>query len=56
MNLDSLDKPLEEGLDYYREGQFIVFTEHYLIKRNYCCNSSCRHCPYKKKGSGNGQD
>ena len=27
---------------------YIVFTEKYLLKRGYCCNSQCRHCPYKK--------
>lgn len=39
---------LVEGIDYYREGGFIVMTEEYLRKRGYCCNSGCRHCPYEK--------
>ena len=25
---------------------FIVFTEKYHLKRGYCCESGCRHCPY----------
>ena len=37
---------LEEGTDYYVENGLYVFTEHYLLKRGYCCQSGCRHCPY----------
>jgi hypothetical protein len=30
---------------------FIVFTEKYHLKRGYCCQNGCKHCPYgfKKK-------
>lgn len=42
------EKPeLVEGEDFYREGPYIVFTEKYLLARGYCCESGCRHCPYK---------
>jgi hypothetical protein len=37
---------LVEGEDFYREGPYIVFTEKFLKKRGYCCESGCRHCPY----------
>jgi hypothetical protein len=37
---------LVEGLDYYFENGFMVFTAVYLLKRGYCCNHGCRHCPY----------
>lgn len=37
---------LVEGEDFYREGPYVVFTEKYLRKRGYCCESGCRHCPY----------
>ena len=37
---------LVEGEDYYMEGPYVVFTEAYLRKRGYCCESGCRHCPY----------
>jgi len=40
-----MDK-LIEGEDYYREGDFLVFTRLYHLKRGYCCGSGCRHCPY----------
>lgn len=40
------DKELVEGLDFYYEGPFLVFTEHYLRARGYCCESGCRHCPW----------
>ena len=39
---------LKEGLDFYYEGGYMVFTEHFLLARGYCCGSGCRHCPYKK--------
>jgi len=39
--------------DYYlSEEGYKVFTESYHLKRGYCCQNSCRHCPYgfnKKK-------
>lgn len=40
-----LDKFEKE--DYYlSEEGYIVFTEAYHLKRGYCCQSGCRHCPY----------
>ncbi len=42
--------------DYYLTGEgFIVFTEKYHLKRGYCCQSNCRHCPYKEKSSRQNQ-
>src|SRR5260370_34108172 len=38
---------LVAGEDYYCEGAAIVFTAHYLLRRGYCCESGCRHCPYE---------
>lgn len=38
--------PLIEGIDYYYEGRFLVFTEKFLRDRGYCCESGCRHCPW----------
>jgi len=32
--------------DFYYEGPNLVFTAAYHLKRGYCCNSNCRHCPY----------
>jgi hypothetical protein len=37
---------LEEGVDYYFENGLMVFTSHFLLKRGYCCENGCRHCPY----------
>lgn len=37
---------LIEGLHYYTEDDYRVFTEFYLLSRGYCCRSGCRHCPY----------
>ena len=39
--------PLVEGVDYYMEGDKFVFTAAYHLKRGFCCNSRCRHCPYR---------
>lgn len=38
---------LQEGLDYYIENGLFVFTEVFLLRRGYCCESGCRHCPYQ---------
>jgi len=38
---------LRQGEDYYCEGPAIVFTARYLLRRGYCCDSGCRHCPYE---------
>jgi len=32
--------------DFYTEGECVVFTESFLLKRGFCCQSGCRHCPY----------
>ncbi len=34
--------------DFYIENGFYVFTESFLLKRGYCCENGCRHCPYQK--------
>lgn len=47
-----LEKKLQENTmklneDYYiNEDGYVVFTEEYHLKRGYCCESGCRHCPY----------
>jgi hypothetical protein len=38
---------LIEAIDYYMENDLWVFTAWYHLKRGYCCDSGCRHCPYK---------
>lgn len=38
--------PLVEGEDFYREGAALVFTARFLLRRGYCCENGCRHCPY----------
>ena len=44
-NIPNLEKD-----EYYlsKEG-YIVYTEKYHLKRGYCCDSNCKHCPYKKR-------
>ncbi len=34
--------------EFYYEGPYLVFTAAYHLKRGYCCNSDCRHCPYRE--------
>jgi len=41
--------------DYYLSDEgYIIFTETYHLKRGYCCQSGCKHCPwnYGKKIDG----
>jgi hypothetical protein len=38
---------LVEGEDFYREGAYVVFTARYHLRRGRCCESGCRHCPYR---------
>jgi Family of unknown function (DUF5522) len=40
--------PLVEGEDYYWEGPYMVLTGRFLLRRGYCCQSGCRHCPYQE--------
>ena len=40
------DQPLRPE-DFYMEGPNLVFTTAYHLRRGSCCNSNCRHCPYK---------
>ncbi|HVT03639.1 MAG TPA: DUF5522 domain-containing protein [Thermoanaerobaculia bacterium] len=43
---------LKEGEDYYLERGFLVFTEVFLKRRGYCCESGCRHCPWGFRNEG----
>jgi hypothetical protein len=47
---------LIEGIDYYMENGFVVFTDIYLQKRGFCCQSGCRHCPYGYKRDAQGNE
>ena len=42
------DEPeaLTEGEDYYFDHGLMVLTARYLLRRGYCCEQGCRHCPY----------
>ncbi|MGF1533932.1 MAG: DUF5522 domain-containing protein [Bernardetiaceae bacterium] len=44
--MPAVGDPLEEGLHYYTENGYWVFTTYYHLLRGYCCGSGCRHCPY----------
>jgi len=37
---------LKKGDFYYSAEGFIVFTKQYHLRRGYCCQSGCKHCPY----------
>lgn len=33
--------------DYYLTSEgYVIFTEKYHLKRGYCCQSGCKHCPW----------
>jgi hypothetical protein len=41
------NNPLIQNIDYYLNADGnMVFTETYLLKRGFCCQSGCLHCPY----------
>ena len=42
----SQSSELVDGEDFYYEGAMMVFTARYHLRRGYCCQSGCRHCPY----------
>lgn len=44
---------LIEGIHYYKENNFWVFTELYHIIRGSCCKNNCRHCAYGFKNTEN---
>ena len=51
-------KPASEALapeHFYMEGPYLVFTAAYHIARGYCCNSDCRHCPYREPAPSDSQ-
>jgi hypothetical protein len=41
--------PTLEPEDFYLDGPNFVFTAAYHLKRGYCCESGCRHCPYRDR-------
>jgi len=34
-------------IDYTIDGGKIILSESFLLRRGFCCNTKCRHCPYK---------
>ena len=50
---DSEREVIKEGEDYYFEDGLMVLTARYHLRRGYCCEQGCRHCPYdfEKRGS-----
>jgi Family of unknown function (DUF5522) len=36
----------QDGEYYLTEEGYRVFTEKFHLKRGYCCQNGCRHCPY----------
>jgi hypothetical protein len=43
-----LREMISQSQDFYYENGYKVMTEKYHLKRGYCCNNSCRHCPYER--------
>ena len=44
-----MSKDLVNNVDYYIEGERVIFTALAHIKRGSCCGNGCRHCPYEPK-------
>jgi hypothetical protein len=45
-NFPNQKELLIEGLHYYKENSYWVFTELYHLLRGHCCKNNCRHCVY----------
>jgi len=45
--------PLVENEDYYPDHGLMVLTARYHVRRGYCCEQGCRHCPYKESEARN---
>lgn len=45
------DAALAAGAPAYTDpaSGYQVFTAAYLLDRGYCCDSLCRHCPYRDR-------
>lgn len=46
---------LVENEDYYLDHGLMVLTARYHLRRGYCCEQGCRHCPYAEVKTRNGQ-
>ena len=44
-----MSKDLKNNIDYYIEGERVIFTSLFHIKRGSCCGNGCRHCPFIPK-------
>ncbi len=42
-------KQYREYIDYYNEGDRVVFTALFHIKRGFCCGCKCLNCVYVPK-------
>lgn len=45
--------PMSDDEDYYMDHGLMVLTPRYLLRRGYCCEQGCRHCPYPKAAKEN---
>ncbi len=46
---------LVENEDYYLDQGLMVLTARYHLRRGYCCDQGCRHCPYTEAPGANTQ-
>lgn len=46
---------LVENEDYYLDHGLMVLTARYHVRRGYCCEQGCRHCPYADIPTQDGQ-
>jgi hypothetical protein len=45
--MTEIKSTLKLGVDFYfNEQKEMIFTESFLARRGYCCQSGCCHCPY----------
>ena len=44
-----MSKELVNNVDYYIEGERVIFTALAHIKRGQCCGNGCKNCAYEPK-------
>jgi hypothetical protein len=49
-------KEIKEGIHYYIEGRYRVYTELYHRERGFCCANGCRHCVFEPKHQRNAKN
>jgi hypothetical protein len=48
--------PLVENEDYWMDHGLLILTARHHLRRGYCCEQGCRHCPYAASPKRNSKE